>query len=90
MELHKLEEVHPMNRGNMRAAYFAYLQNTPGSKKAMKECLKEVLGEKEDEEKSSKDKNETSSTPKEEAEDSDKKSVQEEGEAKEGDEEPEA
>jgi len=41
----------------MTAAYFAYLQNTPGSKKALKECYKEVVGkggsEKSDSEKAS-------------------------------------
>ena len=42
MELDKLEDVHPMSRPNMRAAYFAYLQNTPGSKKAVYECVKTV------------------------------------------------
>lgn len=46
MELHRLKDVHPVNRGNMKKAYFAYLQNTPGSKKAVKECVKVVVGEK--------------------------------------------
>lgn len=40
MELHKLRDIHPLNRGNMKAAYFAYLQNTPGSTKALKDCIK--------------------------------------------------
>lgn len=39
MKLNKIEDVHPINRENMTAAYFAYLQNTPGSKKAVKECV---------------------------------------------------
>ena len=47
MELDKLDEVHPANRDNMKAAYKAYLQNTPGSKKAIKECMKDL--EKKDE-----------------------------------------
>ena len=50
MELHKLNDVHPVNRDNMKKAYYAYLQNTPGSKKAVKECVKEVTGEKAEEE----------------------------------------
>ncbi len=40
MELDKLNDIHPLSRPNMRAAYFAYLQNTPGSKKAVYECVK--------------------------------------------------
>jgi len=40
MELDKMDEIHPINRDNMKATYFAYLQNTPGSKKAIHECLK--------------------------------------------------
>jgi hypothetical protein len=39
MELDKLDDVHPLNRPHMRKAYFAYLQNTPGSKKAITECV---------------------------------------------------
>lgn len=35
MDLDRLDEVHPINRRHMRKAYFAYLQNTPGSKKAI-------------------------------------------------------
>ena len=35
-----MQEIHPMNRPHMRAAYFAYLQNNPGSRKAVYECLK--------------------------------------------------
>ncbi|CAH1776097.1 unnamed protein product, partial [Owenia fusiformis] len=42
MELDKMEEVAPSSRPNMRKAYFAYLQNTPGSKKAIHECMKEL------------------------------------------------
>lgn len=42
MELDKLDEVHPLNQENFRKTYFAYLQNTPGSKKAVKECVKEL------------------------------------------------
>lgn len=56
MELHRLKDVHPMNRDNMKAAYFAYLQNTPGSTKAVKECVKKVTNddeaEKQEDEKS--------------------------------------
>ena len=40
MELDKMEDYHPINRDNMRGAYFAYLQNTPGSTKAIRECVK--------------------------------------------------
>ncbi|XP_061177772.1 DNA ligase 1-like [Saccostrea echinata] len=40
MDLDRLDEVHPINRPHMRKAYFAYLQNTPGSKKAINECVK--------------------------------------------------
>ncbi|XP_012942745.2 uncharacterized protein LOC106012931 [Aplysia californica] len=42
MELDKLDEVHPVNRKHMRSAYFAYLQNTPGSKKAITECVRSL------------------------------------------------
>ena len=41
-----MEEIHPVNRPHMRAAYFAYLQNNPGSRKAVYECLKHMEGEK--------------------------------------------
>lgn len=47
MDLDRLDEVHPINRQHMRKAYFAYLQNTPGSKKAIKECVKDLNGEQE-------------------------------------------
>ncbi|XP_033726896.1 uncharacterized protein LOC117316433 isoform X4 [Pecten maximus] len=40
MDLHKLDEIHPLNRPHMRRTYFAYLQNTPGSRKAVKDCVK--------------------------------------------------
>ena len=42
MDLDKLDEIHPMNRTHMRKAYFAYLQNTPGSKKAVTECVRSL------------------------------------------------
>ncbi|ESO83233.1 hypothetical protein LOTGIDRAFT_236810 [Lottia gigantea] len=42
MDLDKLNEVHPVNREHMRSTYFAYLQNTPGSKKAINECVKSI------------------------------------------------
>ncbi|KAK6186966.1 hypothetical protein SNE40_006221 [Patella caerulea] len=42
MDLDKLNEVHPVNRQHMKSTYFAYLQNTPGSKKAVNECVKSV------------------------------------------------
>ncbi|XP_046564224.1 uncharacterized protein LOC124273057 isoform X2 [Haliotis rubra] len=45
MDLDKLDEVHPMNRPHMRNAYFAYLQNTPGSRKAVVECVKGLKAE---------------------------------------------
>lgn len=44
MELDKMEELHPSSRPNMRSAYFAYLQNTPGSRKAVYECVKSMGG----------------------------------------------
>ena len=61
MELHRLNDVHPLNRGNLKAAYFAYLQNTPGSKKALKECVSEIGSEKKDEEKVCEDEKEMQS-----------------------------
>lgn len=42
MDLDKLDEIHPMNRPHMRKAYFAYLQNTPGSRKAVTECVRSL------------------------------------------------
>ncbi|KAK6959680.1 halomucin [Biomphalaria glabrata] len=39
MELDRLDQVHPVNRKHMTGVYFAYLQNTPGSKKAVTECV---------------------------------------------------
>ncbi|XP_062569058.1 uncharacterized protein DDB_G0286299-like isoform X4 [Saccostrea cucullata] len=45
MDLDRLDEVHPINRPHMRKAYFAYLQNTPGSKKAINECVKGLNNE---------------------------------------------
>jgi hypothetical protein len=36
----------------MRAAYFAYLQNTPGSRKAIYDCMKDVSNPKKKEEQS--------------------------------------
>ncbi|XP_067667859.1 dentin sialophosphoprotein-like [Haliotis asinina] len=45
MDLDKLDEVHPLNRPHMRNAYFAYLQNTPGSRKAVVECVKGLKAE---------------------------------------------
>lgn len=53
MELDKMEEYHPTSRPKMRATYFAYLQNNPGSKKAVHECVKET--EKKEKDKSEKD-----------------------------------
>lgn len=40
MELDRMKDYHPLSRPNMRKAYFAYLQNNPGSKKAIYECVK--------------------------------------------------
>ncbi|XP_060085735.1 myosin-10-like [Ylistrum balloti] len=45
MDLHKLDEIHPLNRQHMRKTYFAYLQNTPGSRKAVKDCVKTLDNE---------------------------------------------
>lgn len=42
MELDRITEMHKNSRPHMRAAYFAYLQNTPGSRMAVYECLKEL------------------------------------------------
>lgn len=50
MELDRLDEYHEKSRPNMRAAYFAYLQNTPGSKKAVYDCMKEMSKKKKPEE----------------------------------------
>jgi len=47
MELDRMEEYHQFSRPHMRAAYFAYLQNTPGSKQAVYDCVKEMKGKKE-------------------------------------------
>jgi hypothetical protein len=42
MELDKMDEYSAINRPHMKAAYFAYLQNTTGSKKALKDCVRSV------------------------------------------------
>lgn len=42
MELDRITEMHKNSRPHMRAAYFAYLQNTPGSRKAVYDCLREL------------------------------------------------
>lgn len=60
MELNRLDAVHPLNRPHMRKAYFAYLQNTPGSRKAVIDCVKTLDG---DEEKQDEDKQERAVTP---------------------------
>ncbi|XP_045181491.2 myb-like protein X isoform X2 [Mercenaria mercenaria] len=52
MELDRLDEYHQTTRPHMRAAYFAYLQNTPGSRKAIYDCMKEVTSPKKKEEQS--------------------------------------
>lgn len=39
LELNRLDEIPPVNRANVRASYFAYLQNTPGSRKAIYDCI---------------------------------------------------
>lgn len=44
MELDKMEEYRPGSRPHMRAAYFAYLQNTAGSRRAVHECVQSVEG----------------------------------------------
>ncbi|XP_064652837.1 myb-like protein X isoform X2 [Lineus longissimus] len=51
MELDRLDQVHPSNRSHMKSAYFAYLRNTPGSKRAINECVKKTEEELEEEEK---------------------------------------
>lgn len=50
MELDRLDEYHETTRPHMRAAYFAYLQNTPGSRKAIYDCMKETSRPKKKEE----------------------------------------
>ncbi|KAL4217829.1 hypothetical protein ACF0H5_022568 [Mactra antiquata] len=50
MELDRLDEYHQTTRPHMRAAYFAYLQNTPGSRKAIYDCMKEMSKPKKKEE----------------------------------------
>ena len=42
MDLDRLDEYHPASRGHMTQAYMAYLQNNPGSKRAIKECITEA------------------------------------------------
>ena len=54
MELDKMDEYHPSSKPKMKATYFAYLQNNPGAKKAVHECVKETE-EKEEKEKKEKD-----------------------------------
>jgi len=49
MDLDRLDEIHPSNRRHMRKTYFAYLQNTPGSRKAVTECVKDLYPESESE-----------------------------------------
>ncbi|KAL3892451.1 hypothetical protein ACJMK2_004656 [Sinanodonta woodiana] len=41
MELDRLNEIHKRSRPHMRQAYFAYLQNTPGSREAIYDCMVE-------------------------------------------------
>ena len=45
-----MDEYHQSSRPHMRAAYFAYLQNTPGSRKAIYDCMKESGGKKKEKE----------------------------------------
>jgi len=42
MELDKMDEYHPSSKPKMKATYYAYLENNPGSKKAIHECIREV------------------------------------------------
>lgn len=46
MELDRFDEYHDTTKPHMRAAYFAYLQNTPGSRKAIYDCMKEITSPK--------------------------------------------
>ncbi|XP_041360941.1 ABC transporter F family member 4-like isoform X2 [Gigantopelta aegis] len=41
MELDRMDEYHPSNRPLMCQAYFAYLSNTPGSRKAINDIMRE-------------------------------------------------
>lgn len=42
MKLNEMDEYSPHTRPRMKKAYLAYLQNTPGSKKAVTECIREI------------------------------------------------
>ena len=42
LELDSFDKMESPRRERMRETYMAYLQNTPGSKKAVKECSKKL------------------------------------------------
>ncbi|KAL8599461.1 hypothetical protein ACOMHN_066765 [Nucella lapillus] len=44
MDLDRLDQVHPVNRPHLTSAYLAYLQNTPGSRRAVHECVTTTSG----------------------------------------------
>ncbi|WAR18099.1 hypothetical protein MAR_032693 [Mya arenaria] len=46
----RFDEYGAKSKPHMRAAYFAYLQNTPGSRKAIYDCMKEMSSKKKKEE----------------------------------------
>ncbi|XP_076456416.1 uncharacterized protein LOC143290787 [Babylonia areolata] len=44
MDLDRLDQVAPTNRPHLTSAYKAYLQNTPGSRRAVQDCIKTLEG----------------------------------------------
>jgi hypothetical protein len=55
-QLDRVSQYHPDTWPSMRAAYFAYLQNNPGSAKAVRECVRD--SEKENRKKNNQDRTE--------------------------------
>ena len=43
MQLDELENYHESNRDNMLRMYHSYLENTPGSKKALRELCDRII-----------------------------------------------
>ena len=39
LELDQIDAVHPASRPRIKSTYFAYLQNTPGSRRAVVDCV---------------------------------------------------
>ena len=44
MDLDRLDQVAPTSRRHLTATYMAYLQNTPGSRRAVSECVRSLEG----------------------------------------------